>query len=44
MIQLKKSRGQVPTPAEREFFDGYSLWQKGQAAAAPKKPAEPKKE
>jgi len=42
VIQLKKTRGQLPTPAEREFYEGYTLWQKGQAAAA-KKPAEPKK-
>jgi hypothetical protein len=41
-IRIKRVRGQVPTPTEREFFDGFSLWEKGKAAAE-KKPVEPKK-
>jgi hypothetical protein len=36
-IRLKTYRGQRPTPAEREFEAGYSLWEKGRAAAEPRK-------
>ena len=31
-IRLKKFRGQVPTPAEREFEAGFELWEKGRRA------------
>lgn len=41
LILQKRSRGQVPTPAEREFEQNYELWEKGRAASA-KKPAEQK--
>jgi hypothetical protein len=41
-IRLKILRGQVPTPGEREFYDGFALWQLGRQARAPKA-LEPKK-
>jgi hypothetical protein len=31
-IRLKMYRGQTPTPAEREFEAGFTLWEKGRAA------------
>lgn len=31
-IRLKKYRGQIPTPTEREFEAGFELWEKGRAA------------
>ena len=31
-IRLKKFRGQVPTPTEREFEAGFELWEKGRKA------------
>jgi hypothetical protein len=31
-IRLKTFRGQLPTPAEREFEAGFSLWEKGRPA------------
>jgi hypothetical protein len=33
-IRLKRYRGVVPTPGEREFEQGFELWQKGRDAAA----------
>ena len=35
-IRLKQYRGQFPTPAEREFEQGFDLWEKGRAAASNK--------
>jgi hypothetical protein len=35
-IRLKKFRGQVPTPAEREFEAGFELWKKGRGASEKK--------
>ncbi|RPH39312.1 MAG: hypothetical protein EHM91_12560 [Planctomycetota bacterium] len=35
-IRLKKFRGQVPTPAEREFEAGFELWEKGRGASEKK--------
>lgn len=32
-IRLKRYRGQIPTPMEREFEEGFSLWEKGRAAS-----------
>jgi len=31
-IRLKKLRGQLPTPTEREFEAGFELWKKGRPA------------
>ena len=36
MIRLKQFRGQVPTPTEREFAQGYELWVKGRDAGGKK--------
>jgi len=36
-IRVKKYRGVVPTPTEREFEAGFELWEKGRAASEPKK-------
>jgi len=33
MIRVKQFRGQLPTPMEREFAQGYELWVKGRDAA-----------
>jgi hypothetical protein len=35
-IRLKRYRGAVPTPTEREFEEGFELWQKGRDAATRK--------
>jgi hypothetical protein len=35
-IRLKKFRGQVPTPAERDFEAGFELWEKGLKATPPR--------
>ena len=35
-IRLKKLRGQVPTPAEREFDENFDLWVKGRDASTKK--------
>ena len=43
MITQKRARGQALSAAERDFDQGYALWEKGRAAAAPK-PADPKKD
>jgi hypothetical protein len=41
-IRLKMFRGQAPTPAEREFEAGFSLWEKGRAAV--EKSPDPRKD
>ncbi|HXU10337.1 MAG TPA: hypothetical protein VN898_00080 [Candidatus Binatia bacterium] len=33
MIRVKKFRGQIPTPAEREFDQNFELWEKGREAS-----------
>jgi hypothetical protein len=36
MIRVKQYRGQLPTPMEREFAQGFELWVKGRDAAGKK--------